>query len=208
MLRPLFMFGASAALALSLLTSAEAQPGRGGRGGSGFGGPGMGGPGIRIQGNFGNTNRGWYGSGWSNQWGNPGYYGGNGISIWYSPYGSWNVPMSGRRGYGVYDYATPSYAVPAPSITTVVPTEAPQYGLQITQVFEGGAKKADLRTGDVILGVGKTRTESFESLQVALVGAKEVEIVFLNHESRQVEKLPVKVDDGKLGIEVVPVAMQ
>jgi len=116
--------------------------------------------------------------------------------------------MSGRRGYGVYDYVAPSYVVPAPSTTTVVPAENAQYGLQITRVFEGGAKKADLRTGDVILGVGQTRVESFEALQAALVGAKEVEIVFLNNESRKVEKLPVKVDDGKLGIEVVPVAMQ
>jgi len=208
MLRPLLMFGASAALALSLLTSAEAQPGRGGgRGGPGFGGPGAG-PGIGIQ--FGNQNRGFNNGfnnpGW-NQRGNPGiYYGTGNLSIWYSPYSSWNAPMSARGGY----YG-PTYVVPAPTVTTVVPASAemtPQYGLQVTRVFEGGAKKADLRQGDVILGVGKTRTESFEALQAALVGAKEVEIVFLNNESKKVEKLPVKVDDGKLGIEVVPVAMQ
>jgi hypothetical protein len=207
------MLGASATLALTVLTSVvDAQPGRGGGRGGGFGGPriggpGFGGPGIGVQGNFGGANRGF--SGWNQPgWGNRGFYGNPGVSIWYSPYGTWNVPMSGR-GYGVYDYVTPSYVVPAPSTTTVVPAEAStQYGLQITRVFDGGAKKADLRTGDVILGIGQTRTESFEALQAALVGAKEVEIVFLNNESKKVEKLPVKVDDGKIGVEVVPVVMQ
>jgi len=203
MLRPLLVLGATAAMTFGVLSTAEAQPGRGG----GRGGPGPGGPGIGIQ--FGNQNRGFNNGfnnpGW-NQRGNPGiYYGSSNFSIWYMPYSSWNVPMSGRGGY----YG-PTYVVPAPTVTTVVPANAeimPQHGLQVTRVFEGGAKKADLRTGDVILGVGKTRTESFEALQVALVGAKEVEIVFFNNESKTVEKLPVKVDDGKIGVEVVPVAM-
>jgi len=209
MSRPLFMFCASAVFTLGFLTIAEAQPGRGGGrggpgpGGGGFGGPGIGGPGMGGQ--FGN-NRG-FNNGW-NQWGTPGiYYGGTNFGLWYSPYSSWNVPYSTRGGYGTtYVPATPSVTT-----TTVVPANAEatsQYGLQVTRVFEGGAKKADLRSGDVILGVGKTRTESFEALQAALVGAKEVELVFFNNESKKVEKLPVKVDDGKIGVEVVPVVMQ
>jgi len=205
MLRPLLLLGASAAITLGVLSTADAQPGRGG----GRGGPGPGGPGIGIQ--FGNQNggfnNGWNNSGW-NQRGYPGiYYGTGNLSIWYSPYSSWNAPYSTRGGY----YG-PTYVVPAtPTVTTVVPANAemtPQYGLQVTRVFEGGAKKADLRSGDVILGVGKTRVESFEALQAALIGAKEVDIVFFNNESKKVEKLPVKVDDGKIGVEVVPVAMQ
>jgi len=200
-------------MTLGFLSIAEAQPGRGGGrggpgGGPGFGGPGIGGPGIGIQ--FGNQNRGfnngWNNQGWGwNQWGTPGiYYGGNNFGIWYTPYSTWNVPMSGRYG--------PTYVVPeTTTVTTVVPANAEltsQYGLQVTQVFEGGAKKADLRRGDVILGVGKTRTESFEALQAALVGAKEVDIVFLNNESKKIEKLPVKVEDNKIGVEVVPVVMR
>jgi len=206
MTRPLFMLCASAVFTLGFLTIAEAQPGRGGGrggpgggggfGGRGIGGPGIGQPGIGIQGNNRGFNNGW------NQWGTPG------IGFWYSPYSTWNVPYSTRGGYGT------TYVVPAtPSVTTTtdVPANAEatsQYGLQVTRVFEGGAKKADLRSGDVILGVGKTRTESFEALQAALVGAKEVELVFFNNESKKVEKLPVKVDDGKIGVEVVPVVMQ
>jgi len=211
MLRPLLILAATAAMIVGDWNTADAQPGRGG-GRGGPGGPGFGGrgqPGIGIQ--FGTPNRGfnqgWNNPGWNN-WGRPGiYYGSNNFSIWYSPYSSWNAPYSTRGGY----YG-PTYVVPAtPTVTTVVPENAeftPQYGLQVTRVFEGGAKKADLRSGDVILGVGKTRVESFEALQAALVGAKEVEIVFLNNESKKVEKLPVKVDDGKIGVEVVPVAMQ
>jgi hypothetical protein len=211
------MLCASAVLTLGFLTIAEAQPGRGGGrggpgggggfggrgiGGPGIGGPGFGQPGIGIQ--FGNNpgfNNGW------NQWGTPGiYYGGNNFGLWYSPYSTWNVPMSTRGAYGTVVPATTGVTT-----TTVVPANAvatSQYGLQVTRVFEGGAKKADLRSGDVILGIGKTRTESFEALQAALVGAKEVEIVFFNNESKKVEKLPVKVDDGKIGVEVVPVVMQ
>jgi len=210
MVRPLLLLGATAAMSLGLWNSAEAQPGRGGfgRGGPGIGGPGVGGPGIGIQ--FGTPNRG-FNNGWNNPgwggygWGTPGiFYGGNNFGLWYTPYSNWNVPYSTRGGYVVP-------ATPSVTTTTVVPANAEatsQYGLQVTRVFEGGAKKADLRTGDVILGVGKTRTESFEALQAALVGAKEVELVFFNNESKKVEKLPVKVDDGKIGVEVVPVVMQ
>jgi hypothetical protein len=210
MSRPLFMFCASAVFTLGFLTIAEAQPGRGGGrggpgggggfGGRGIGGPGIGGPGIGAPGIGGQVgpNRG-FNNGW-NQWGAPG------IGLWYSPYSTWNVPYTTRGVYGT----TVVPATPAVT-TTVIPANAEvtsQYGLQVTRVFEGGAKKADLRSGDVILGIGKTRTESFEALQAALVGAKEVEIVFFNNESKKVEKLPVKVDDGKIGVEVVPVVMQ
>lgn len=198
MLRPLITLGAAAAIALSSISTAEAQRGGGrggGFGGGGFGGGrggGFGGPGIGMGGRgFGGMGYGGMGYG---GWG----YGGMGYGgYWGSPYGMWNVPMSNR-------YYSPSYIVPA----TATEVDNSQYGLQITKVFDGGAKKADLHTGDVILGVGKTRTESFEALQAALVGAKEVEIVFLNHESKKVEKLPVMVEDNKIGVEVVPVVMQ
>jgi len=216
MLRPLLSLGAAAIFGLCSISTVDAQPGRGGGGpggfggGRGFGGPGigMGGPGmggigfggpgmggIGIGGSFG---PGGYGGGYYGG----GYYGGGNWGG--SPYMYGNVPMSSRYGY----YNSPTYVYP--STTTVIPAQAQdtaQYGLQITQVFDGGAKKAALHPGDVILSVGKTRTESFEALQVALVGAKEVEIVFLNHESKKVEKLPVKVDDNKIGVEVIPVAM-
>ncbi len=140
-----------------------------------------------------NQNWGWNDPTWSNRWG-------NGASIWFQPYGAWNVPMSGRYG--------PSYILPPPA---VVPVElvGREYGLQITEVFDGGgAKSAQLRAGDIILGVGKTRTQSFEALQAALVGIADADIVFVNRDNNRVERMPVKVDNGKIGVAVIPVAMQ
>jgi hypothetical protein len=67
------------------------------------------------------------------------------------------------------------------------------------------AKEVDLRVGDVILGVGNTRTKTFAELQAALAAAKEeTNIIFINGESGQVEKLPIKPVDGKIGVSVVP----
>lgn len=180
-------------------------PGMGGMGiGGGFGGPGMGGFGGPGMGGMG---RGGFGPGMGG-FGIGGYgYGGYGLGgyggYWYNtPYSTWTVPYSTRGGYVGPTVVQSSTVVPADTTNTT------QYGLQITKVFDGGAKKADLQSGDVILGVGKTRIESFEALQAALVGAKEVEVVFINHESKKVEKLPIKVDNGKIGVEVVPVVMQ
>lgn len=83
-----------------------------------------------------------------------------------------------------------------------------QWGMQITQVFDGGAKKANLRSGDIILSVGNTRVQSLEGLQAALAGAKDVEISYLNNATRKVETTPVKVVENKIGVEVVPVAIR
>jgi membrane-associated protease RseP (regulator of RpoE activity) len=81
--------------------------------------------------------------------------------------------------------------------------------MQITEVTDGGiAKGVDLRPGDVILGVGKTRTRTFEELQAALAASKdEVDIVFVNGETGKVEKLPIKPDNGKIGVAVIPVPL-
>lgn len=193
MLRPLITLGAVVAIALSSIATAAAQRGGGGgRGGgpggpAGFGGPGVGGFGGPGVGGFGMGGRGGFGFGGIG-WANGFWYGGYGAM----PYGMWNVPMSSRN---------PAYVVPATADTT-------QYGLQITKIFDGAAKKANLKVGDVILGIGKSRVESFEALQTALVGAKDVDIVFVNHENGQVEKLPVKVDNNKIGVEVEPVALR
>jgi len=92
----------------------------------------------------------------------------------------------------------------------VTPQPAPQGGLRIDDVVPGGAaKKADLRRGDVIIGVGTTRTQSFEELQKALAAnSGNLEIVFLNPESRKMEKASVTPVDGKIGVMVVPVMLR
>jgi len=62
----------------------------------------------------------------------------------------------------------------------------------------------DLRVGDVIVGVGNTRTQTFAELQAALAAVKEeIDIIFINGENGEVEKLPIKPIDGKIGASVV-----
>ena len=89
------------------------------------------------------------------------------------------------------------------------PTSA-HYGLLIDDVVAGGAaKKADLRKGDVIIGVGTTRTQSFEDLQKALASnTGNLEVVFLNAENRKMEKAKVTPVDGKIGVAVVPITLR
>jgi hypothetical protein len=148
-----------------------------------------------------------------------GYYGFYYGTPWYAPYSSrylgaglylslypgYSMPMYPPQGYpptgsgiasGAVDEATP-------------PDGSGESGLRITDIIDGGtAKTADLRAGDVILGVGKTRTRTFEELQKALAASKdEVDIVFINGENGKVEKLPVKPVDGKIGVAVVPIQL-
>jgi hypothetical protein len=82
---------------------------------------------------------------------------------------------------------------------------ATESGLRITNVTESGvAKQVDLRAGDVILGVGEKRTQTFEELQAALAAATdETDIIFINGENGQVERLPIKPVNGKIGVSVV-----
>ncbi len=206
-------------IAVLLLAETAFSAPRGGGGGGGFrgggggsfrggGGGGFRGGGVsRGFGGYYGGNRGYYG-------GNRGYYGGYGgfglgvatglgLGYWFSPGGYGYIPYSVRSGYDVdpNSYVIPTYSdVPA--------TVSSEWGLQITDLLDGSAKKADLRTGDIIVGVGQTRTQSFEELQSALAAAKgQVDIVFINAESRKVEKLPVTPVNGKIGIAVSPVTV-
>jgi hypothetical protein len=170
-------------------------------------------PGIQNPGFQGNQNR-----DWNNNWNrnriwidapfasrrvSPGPVYGGYNSIWFTPYGNWNVPMSGRTSFFVPNYVTQEVIATVP-----VEMSGRETGMQITQVFDdGGAKNANLRPGDVILGIGKTRTQSFELLQAALLGVTDTEIVFINKDNNKVEKMPIKVDNGKIGVEVVPVTL-
>jgi PDZ domain len=208
MLRPLLALAAIAVFTLSTAATVAAQPkggGGGGKGGGpGFGGPKVGGPGIGI---------GVGGPGWGAYW-NTGPYWGGGYAPYYWDGGrySYYAPGYYYSSPGYY-YTMPRYYYTSPTYRYVVPASATevdntQYGMQITQVFDGGARKASLRSGDIILGVGNARVQSFEALQAALAGAKEVEISFLNGGTRKVEKVPVQVVDNRIGVEVVAVPVQ
>jgi len=163
----------------------------------------------------------YYGSGYSSYYGGyPGYYGGygsgigvslgRGTSLWFSPTGYNYIPWSGRSS--LYSPNTTvvvpqEYVVPRAVETTTA--TASEWALRIDKVMDGPAKKADLREGDVIMGVGQTRTQTLAELQQALAAARgQVDIVFLNKESQKIEKVQVTPDNGKLGIEVHPVDVQ
>jgi hypothetical protein len=157
------------------------------------------------------------------------YYGGYGLGYGYGGYGLgyggygygglgiWNTPWSSRYGYyGASGFFSPSAAYSAAPVTAPVgidplaygQQQPSEWGLKVTDVYDGPAKTADLRAGDVILGLNQTRTQSFEELQQALATAKgPTEIVFINGESHKVEKLPITPTDGKIGVAVVPAAL-
>jgi len=116
-----------------------------------------------------------------------------------------NVPMASR---GTTDGAVQNGVVQAGYTTTTQPA-ATQWGLLIDEVVPGGAaKKADLHRGDVIIGVGTTRTQTFEELQKALSGSGSLEVVFLNAENRKMEKVRLTPVDGKIGVAVVPATLR
>lgn len=86
------------------------------------------------------------------------------------------------------------------------PTQPTETGLKITELLVGPAKAANLRAGDIILGVGPTRTQTFEELQKALAASTDkTEIVFINGDDKKVEKIPLVPNNGKIGVAVVPV---
>jgi membrane-associated protease RseP (regulator of RpoE activity) len=143
-----------------------------------------------------------------------GFAAGAGLGYLFAPGGYGNIPYSVRGDY--YSDGQNGYsALPAyPNAPNGDPSMYPQQtgsetGMQITEVMDGPAKKADLRVGDIILGIGQTRTQTFEELQDALAASKgKVEIVFINHESKNVEKLPITPVDSKLGVAVVHAAVR
>lgn len=190
--------------------------GRGYGGYNGFYGPGYGynpgirvAPGVRIGG-------GYYGNGYGgyNSFYGPGYggYGYGRTGLWFGSglYGS--IPLTARGGYGNATYVVPSTTIEGvetipQSNTLSSGTAGDEWGLKVTQVMDGGAaRKADLRAGDIILGVGQTRTQTLSELQQALASARgKVDLVFINQDNKKIEKIPVTPADGKIGVAVEPV---
>jgi len=186
------------------------SPGYGyGRGGGYYGGSGIG---IGIGGGRGYyPGYGYGGYGGYNNFYGPGYgYGRSGIWFGTGLYGS--IPLTARGGYGTGVYAAPTTVIEGVETvptTNSLPsgTAGDEWGLKVTQVMEGGAaKKADLRPGDIILGIGQTRTQTLSELQQALASARgQAELVFINQDNKKIEKIPVTPTDGKIGVAVEPV---
>ena len=222
-------------LGVAAAAEAQGRGGRGGRGGGGGGGGGIrigggggggGGAGGFYRGGGGNINGGGiYRGGGGNI-----YRGGFGVGNVGPRYGyatpyRYNTGYGNRGGFGLY-FGGPAYrsVVPytvrstlySPTVTAIpsyygTPVESGQtpsgeWGLEVTDITDGPAKAADLRKGDIILGVGDTRTQTLSELQSALAATRgQVELVFINGQSKNVEKLPIMPNNGKIGVAVQPV---
>ncbi len=81
--------------------------------------------------------------------------------------------------------------------------------MKIVSIADGGpAAVGSLRVGDIIIGVGNTPVTSFNELRAALEKMSgDVDIVFLNGENGKLEKLPIKVMNGKIGVNVEEVRL-
>jgi hypothetical protein len=200
------------------------RPGGFGPGGFGPGGGGIGRPGGFGPGGFGPAGFGGGGGGFGRGGFGGGFYGG-GLYLGGLFAGGYYGNFYSNPGIAPYssrfamNYSIPLY--PGYSGQVYLPQgsggiagtagvdSSGETGLQITEVLEGGtAKQADFRAGDVILGVGKNRTRTFEELKAALAASKDdVDIIFINGEDGKVEKLPVKPIEGKIGVAVVPVQL-
>ncbi len=231
MFRQVCILCLTALMALTNPTATLARGGGGGYHGGGYGGgyhAGYGG-GYRGYGGYGYGRGGYYGRGYGYGRGFGGGFGaGLGFGYLFSPWGYGYIPWSlrggygyggygnggyggyGNGGYGGYGYDNSGAYSPLPAYGyddsgAAPPLTGSESGLQITDLTDGPAKKAQLHVGDIILGIGQTRTQTFDQLQSALAAAKgQAEVVFINNESKNVEKLPVTPVDGKLGIAVVP----
>jgi hypothetical protein len=134
------------------------------------------------------------------------------------------VQVVGRRPFNRYPVVQPT-PEPAPQFdpqpvepNPIVPVaneepvaqDAEQYGMQITQVMEGGAAaQADLRVGDIILSVRGLRVQSLTDIQSAFAAAPgEAEVIFFNPEKKQVEKLVVTPVNSRIGVVTEPVAVR
>lgn len=175
---------------------------KGGRGGGGRGpGPGIGGgrgpgpgfgrgPGVRI--------------------------GGPGIRIGVGParFGvgiGVAVPLRGGiGGYPFYPYSVyPSYSSPLIGSPELLPAPSAETGLRIQDLYEGAARQAALRQGDIIVAVGNARVRTFNELAQTLASVKgPVEVTYLAGGTGKTEKAIVTPVDGKIGVGVVPVDLQ
>jgi len=130
-----------------------------------------------------------------------------------------NIPaISARFVASTVPPPTPAFAQQVIPVASTIPLQVPpnllgaksEYGLKIQEVIEGGAAKAaDLRANDIIVGVNKLRVQTYEELRLALsIAGAEADIIFLNGENGKLERLPVKIEDGRIGVSVVPIKVR
>lgn len=194
-----------------------AQKGGGGKGGGGGGiggqkgGGGIGGP----------KGGGGIGGGKSGIGGIGGPKGGIGGGIVIRPGGGIGIGIGiggpvGRRPVIVNPFPRYPYSIypsiqPYPLVepVEVLPVPATETGLRIAELFDGAAKDAALREGDIIIGVGRVRVRTFDELVLSLANVTgSVEITYIAGGNGKTEKALVTPVDGKIGVGVVPVDLR
>ena len=101
---------------------------------------------------------------------------------------------------GEADISSANQSSGGSDIDVAPPTE--EWGMKILEVApDGAAAEASLQANDIIMNVGDRRVQSFEELTAALAAADgPVELVFINGENNQLEKLTISPVKGKVGI--------
>ena len=162
---------------------------------------------------YGNGNLGgdYYGNGYSSggNYGNGnysnGYYGNGPIPTYTAP----RVVTLPETGYTFPNVVNNPASNPTilPVLKAVIPLGTAT-GLKITDLYEGTAKIAGLRKGDIILKVDGTGTQSFEELRATLsTGKDKVMVEYIDGTSGETDKRTVAVDDTKIGISVSETAI-
>ena len=131
------------------------------------------------------------------------------------PSGSYYGPVPNIVSPGVVTAPPTAYTYPNlvnnPALTTPTAPAFPlgtETGLRITDLYEGTAKVAGLRKGDIIVKVNGTRTQSFEELRATLsTGKDKVEVEYIDGTSGTTEKKSVGVDGTKIGVSVAEAAI-
>jgi membrane-associated protease RseP (regulator of RpoE activity) len=90
------------------------------------------------------------------------------------------------------------------------PVEAKQFGLQVTFLAEGGgAARAGIAVGDILISIGGERVQSFDEMVAAVAKADgPVEAIVARAETLEAEKLVLVPVGGKCGVAVEPVEIQ
>jgi S1-C subfamily serine protease len=90
------------------------------------------------------------------------------------------------------------------------PAEAKQFGLQVTYLAEGGgAARAGIAVGDILISIGGERVQSFDEMVAAIARAGgTVEVLLARAETLEAEKVALVPVGGKCGVAVEPVEIQ
>lgn len=108
--------------------------------------------------------------------------------------------------YPIYPYYR---RIPVIESVEVLPTQVTETGMRITDLYEGAARQAALREGDIIVLVGEARVRNFDDLVAALARANgPVDVTYIAGGNNKLEKTTLTPVEGKIGVGVIPVSIR